>query len=123
MKERICVYTCITGNYDNLQEIENKEKGIDYYCFTNNKSIKSNTWKIIYIEDEKLSSVKLARKIKILRHPIINENYDIILWMDGAVAFNKKIKDYYYYRYCKSNIKFRKCKIYAVLYAHFSCYC
>ena len=94
MKEKICVYTCITGNYDNLQEIENKEKEIDYYCFTNNKNIKSNTWKIIYIEDEKLSNVKLARKIKILGHPIINENYDILLWMDGAVVFKKKIKDF-----------------------------
>lgn len=95
---KICVYTCITGEYDNLKEIE-LEKEIDYYCFTNNKKIKSNSWNVIYIEDNNISNLELARKIKILGHEIIN-NYDILLWMDGAVRFNKKIKDFinYYLR-------------------------
>lgn len=61
-----CVYTCITGDYDNLIELKNKEKGIDYLCFTNNKRIKSKTWKVIYIEDKTLTDVQLARKTKIL---------------------------------------------------------
>lgn len=92
--KRICVYTCITGNYDNLKEIDNKETGIDYYCFTNNKNIQSNTWKVIYIEDNELSNIQLARKIKILGHPKINKKYDIFVWMDGAVSFRKKIIDF-----------------------------
>ena len=91
IKEKVCVYTCITGDYDNLKEIQNIEQGIDYYCFTNNKKIKSNTWKVVYIKDDKLTNVQLARKIKILGHPIINDNYDIQLWMDGAVVFKKNI--------------------------------
>ena len=94
MKEKICVYTAITGDYDNLHEIDEMEKGIDYYCFTNNKNIKSNTWKVIYIEDKNLSNVLLARKTKILGHPSINNNYDILLWMDGAIVFKKKIKEF-----------------------------
>lgn len=89
---KICVYTCITGDYDNLIEIKNKEKNIDYYCFTNNKSIKSNTWNVIYIE-EKISNILLARKIKILGHELINK-YDIQLWMDASVEFNKNILDF-----------------------------
>lgn len=92
-KSSICVYTCITGNYDNLKEIPNIEEGIDYYCFTNNQNIKSSTWKVIYIYDENLSNVQLARKIKILGNDIVN-NYDIALWMDGAVIFNKSIKKF-----------------------------
>ncbi len=92
-KEKICVYSCITGNYDNVNEIK-KEKDIDYYLFTNNKKVKSATWKVIYIENDTLSNVVLARKIKILGHPLINDNYDIALWMDGAVSFNTKIKDF-----------------------------
>lgn len=51
MNERICVYTCITGDYDNLHEIV-KEDGIEYLCFTNNPKIKSSYWKMVYIEDE-----------------------------------------------------------------------
>ncbi len=93
--DKICVYTCITGNYDNLKEV-NREKGIDYYCFTNNKEIKSKSWKVIYIEDDKLSNVKLARKIKILGHEILKK-YDILLWMDAAVSFKKKISDFIYF--------------------------
>lgn len=92
-KNKICVYTCITGDYDNPKEIPKLEKGIDYYCFTNNKKIKSNTWNVIYINDKNLSNVQLARKIKILGHELIND-YDILLWMDGAVTFKKNIKNF-----------------------------
>lgn len=93
MKKKLCVYTCITGNYDNLKEIVNIEKGIDYYCFTNNKNIKSNTWNVIYIEDKKLSNVELARKIKILGNSIVNK-YDLALWMDATVTFDKAIEEF-----------------------------
>ena len=95
---KICVYTCITGNYDCIKEIKNPEQEIDYYCFTNNRNIKSNTWNVVYIDnDENLSDVILARKIKILGHPIINQKYDILLWMDGSVTFNKSIKEFINY--------------------------
>ena len=93
-KEKICVYTAITGNYDCLREIE-KENGIDYYCFTNNNKTQSQSWNVIYLDsNDNLSNVQLARKIKILGHPLINDKYDIALWMDGAVSFNKKIHDF-----------------------------
>ena len=94
MKNKICVYTCITGSYDNLKEISNIEKGIDYYCFTNNKKIKSNTWNVIYINDNNLTDIQLARKIKILGHPKINNKYEIYVWMDGIIFFNKSIKQF-----------------------------
>ena len=94
MKEKICVYTCMTGNYDSIKEIPHLEDGIDYYCFTNNKNIKSDTWKVIYIEDDNLTNLELARRTKILGTPMINEGYDILLWMDAAVTFKKPIKDF-----------------------------
>ena len=93
-KEKICVYTCMTGNYDSIKEIPRKEAGIDYYCFTNNKNVRSDTWNVVYIEDEKLSNVQLARYIKTLGTDEINENYDILLWMDAAVTFKKPIKEF-----------------------------
>lgn len=91
MSKKICVYTCITGNYDNLHEIKKPEKGIDYLCFTNNQNLKSNTWKIIYINNEHLNNHYLSRKIKILGHPIISKNYDISVWMDASVVWQKPI--------------------------------
>lgn len=91
---KICVYTCITGDYDNLKEIKNIEQGIDYICYTNNHNIKSNTWNVKFIENDKeLSNVKLARKIKILGTKELKK-YDTVLWMDADISFDTSIKDF-----------------------------
>lgn len=92
--KKICVYTCITGDYDNVCELPFIEEGIDYYLFTNNKKINSTTWKIVYIEDKKLDNVRLARKIKILGFPGVLDNYDISIWIDGNVTIKRKIEDF-----------------------------
>ena len=89
---KICVYTCITGNYDYLPPCYHEE-GIDYICYTNNKNVKSKDWKIIYIEDQKLNNVKLARKIKILGTEELKK-YDVTLWIDGIIDFNTSIKEF-----------------------------
>ncbi len=94
MSKRICVYTCITGDYDKLHEIDNPEKNVDYLCFTNNPNLKSKTWKLIPIKDSNLDNHYLSRKIKMLGHPIISENYDISVWMDGAVIWQQSIANF-----------------------------
>lgn len=94
MKNKICVYTCITGDYDEVKEFfDLKQKNIDYYLFTNNKKIVSNFWKVIYIDNQGLDNVRLARKIKVLGHPIL-EKYDITVWLDGASYSRKKISEF-----------------------------
>lgn len=90
---RICVYTCITGDYDDLKDIMHEE-GIDYLCFTNNKKIRSNTWNIIYIEDCTLDNILLARKNKILMNDFIKTNYDICIWVDGAITIRNNLHEF-----------------------------
>lgn len=94
MKNKLCVYTCITGDYDNLHEIVYSEKGVDFYCFTNNKNLKSNTWKIIYIKNNGLDDHHLSRKIKMLGHPIINTKYDVSVWMDASIIWKKSVRKF-----------------------------
>lgn len=94
MSKKLCVYTCITGDYDNLHEIETLEKDVDYFCFTNNKKLQSKTWKIIHIDNEGLDDHHLSRKIKMLGHPIIAKNYDTSVWMDASVIWQKKVTDF-----------------------------
>lgn len=94
--KKICVYTCITGDYDDLKEIEFPNDNVDYICFTNNKNVKSNTWHIINISDDELDNTRLARKIKILGNDYINENYDISIWIDAAMTFKISPIDYVY---------------------------
>lgn len=98
---KICVYTCITGDYDNLKEIKKVEKNIDYYCFTNNPKIKSKTWNVVYINNDGLDNHRLSRKIKILGHAIIND-YEICVWQDASIVFNKSITNFVNNHYDKN---------------------
>jgi len=86
---KICVYTCITGNYDNLIEIKKIDTNIDYICFTNNENLKSNTWDIKYIHED-LDNLTLARKIKILGYKYLKE-YGLLIWIDGAINIEQPV--------------------------------
>ena len=94
MSKKLCVYTCITGDYDDLHEIEKPEKGVDYYCFTNNKNLKSKTWKIVQIKNDGLDNQRLSRKIKMLGEPSIMKDYEVSVWMDASVVWNKSVIDF-----------------------------
>ena len=87
MKNKIVVYTCITNGYDKLNEIEKKENNIDYICFTDDKSLTSNTWNIVLINEKlnDLTHVKKQRFIKINPHLFLSE-YDISIWIDGNMS-------------------------------------
>lgn len=99
--KKICVYTCITGNYDNLSEIKIKDNNVDFICFTNNKDLKSKTWKIIYIDNNGLSDILLSRKIKMLGTDEINK-YDISIWQDASVIWDK-LPSQFVKKYLKNN--------------------
>lgn len=92
---KIMVYTAITGDYDTLKEIKYIDKEIDYYCFTNNPTIKSKTWKIVPLENpELLDFVRLERKIKILGCEEIFKNYDLAIYMDANIELRKPVSEF-----------------------------
>ena len=92
---KVVVYTCITGGYDNILEPTVVTPGVDYICFTDNPNMKSKTWKLVPIPNELLSysKVKQQRGVKILAHRYLS-NYDISIWVDGAVIVRGNIKEY-----------------------------
>lgn len=94
-ESRIVVYTCITGGYDNLIKPSFVTPGIDYVCFTDNKLLKSDIWKIRPIPEELLSysKVKQQRGVKILPHRYLPE-YDISVWVDANMDTKGNVKTY-----------------------------
>lgn len=82
---KIVVYTCITGGYDYLKEIQSPNPNIDYVCFSD-KPITSKTWKIKEIPGmlNLLSKQKIARCLKIMPHLFLSE-YDVSVWIDGSI--------------------------------------
>ncbi len=80
------IYTCITGNYDNLIDPQYITEDFDYVCFTDNTNLKSNIWDIRPLpkEVEELSQVKKQRYVKINPHLLLND-YKLSIWVDGNV--------------------------------------
>ena len=89
---KIVVYTCITGNYDKLIELDKKEKDVDYICFTNNRNLKSKTWNITYLEED-LDNWTLSRKVKIMFYEYLPE-HNLSIWIDGAVKIIKPVSEF-----------------------------
>jgi hypothetical protein len=111
-RNRVAIITSIYGNYDDLkiQNIKNKDL-IDWYCFTDNKGVKSDTWKIIntpyHLLNEKYEhknyknsfstlvknenskktlNMMSAKYYKMKGHEIdILKNYEYFIWMDGSL--------------------------------------
>lgn len=87
---KICVYTCITGNYDGLSKIyPSQNPNIDFICFTDNQELEycSGNWNIRSIPNELnyLSKVKQQRIIKACPNRYL-QDYDVSLWIDGNIS-------------------------------------
>jgi len=94
MRNKKVIYTCISGDYDILNEPIVINGEWDYICFTDS-DIQSEHWTIKKIPDDckydvnettgeqiELSKVKIARKIKINSHLYLSD-YDTSIWIDG----------------------------------------
>lgn len=80
------IYTCITGNYDELIQHNCTNLNYDYICFTDNdellKQQKVGTWEIKPLFFDKLDDTKNARWHKTHPH-ILFPNYEYSIWIDS----------------------------------------
>lgn len=90
---KITVYTAITGRYDKLKEPAYSGNDIEYICFTNDKSLTSDVWNIRYVENNGLSNVMLARKIKILPELFMDIKGEL-LWVDAKYRIIGNLCEY-----------------------------
>lgn len=93
-RNRKVVYTCITGNYEPLDDPFFISEGFDYVCFTDSK-IKSDMWEVRPIPDElkSLTPVKKQRCIKVNPHKYLKE-YDLSIWVDGSVKLTADLNKF-----------------------------
>lgn len=85
-----CVYTCLTGNYETLNEqpVASDSK-IDFICLTDNPELKSSSWKIKVIDLDFIGdSVRSQRTVKILPHLYLKE-YEKSLYIDNSVVLKE----------------------------------
>lgn len=82
------VYTALFGNYDNLYEDFDVEPEIDYVCFTDQSNLKSNKWRLVYVNHDKhpgLNNHYLNRWYKM--HPdMLFARYKASIYIDSNVC-------------------------------------
>jgi len=89
------IYTCITGDYENLFNPSFINEEFDYICFTDNPDcVKGDIWEIREIPNElkSLSNVKQQRVIKICPHKYLSE-YELSVWVDGSIDITGNINN------------------------------
>lgn len=83
---KTCVYTAVIGGYDALLEQPVRQQSdAQFICFTDDKSLSSDTWEIVHVEPHFAGDpIRSARMIKALGHPQVKE-FDASLWVDATV--------------------------------------
>jgi len=83
IKQKVCVYTALFGDYDKLQTPVMVDDNIDYICFSNtNRDIPG--WKTILVDSYENNPILSNRKYKILPH-IYLTNYDYSMYIDANI--------------------------------------
>ena len=85
-KNKTVVFTCITGNYDQLLKLDYINPSYDYICYTDNMSMQSNGWLLRKIPEnlKNLSNSKINRYIKWHPHEFFPD-YDLSIYIDGCI--------------------------------------
>ena len=86
-----CVYTCLFGNYELLNEQPiQKQSQIPFICFTDNKKLQSDTWRIEYIDPILRSDpVRSQRYVKLMPHKFLAQ-FETSLYIDNTVLLHRR---------------------------------
>lgn len=93
--KRLVVYTVLTGVKEplgnplsTLPTNASSDLAIDFICFTDNRLLKSEVWRMRYIDDIPLPSEKLSRRPKALPHEYL-QDWEYSLYIDNIVEFKR----------------------------------
>ena len=102
-KNKIAIYTCITGGYDTPTDNFMIKPGYDYILLSD-QYIKTNCWKCflpLFKNAEHLDNTKKQRFIKTHPHQIFLDKYDSVIWIDANTTIDERL-----YAYIESNLDY-----------------
>lgn len=86
--KKIVIYSCITGDYDDILEPLYVPENIKYVLYTNSKEITSKNWEIRQIPEyiEKIgNNLLINRYIKMHPHELFKNEFDYSIYIDGNI--------------------------------------
>lgn len=97
LRNQIAIYTCVTGDYDEINEPEMVEENCDYYIISDRRPQTETVFEYININDcvEKgiTDNARKNRYCKINAHKIFYQ-YRYSVYIDGNVVLNNNITKY-----------------------------
>lgn len=90
--KELTVYTAVFDGYDSLRDMISSGQNVRYVCFTDDRTLRSDVWEIIYVDREYDDPILESRKYKMLPHLFINTEYS--LYIDANVQFVMSPLDY-----------------------------
>lgn len=94
------IYTALFGDYDELKN-PTQFDGWDYVCFTDQKNLYSDIWKIVFVENNSYPQNMMNRLYKWLPHAFLQE-YDFSLYLDTNIILYKN-PDYFINKYFQND--------------------
>lgn len=95
--KKIVIYSCITGDYDDIVEPLYCNENVDYILLTNNTKLKSEKWKVMQIPEEIQeqfdNNITLNRFVKINPHKVF-KGYEYSIYIDGNIRLISDISCY-----------------------------
>lgn len=83
------IYTCITGEYDDLLQPLVIDTSFDYVCFTDHKTMdKNGIWRIELLPDIQVNTIKASRYPKMNPHKLLEE-YDYSVYIDANILIQQ----------------------------------
>lgn len=92
------VLTVNTNTYEPVREVKNPNPAVEYVCVTDNPELKSETWKIIYVENVYFLDVK--------HHQYDYVSTDVCLWLDGSYQIDDDPTESFVLPFIKSKKEF-----------------
>ena len=93
-KPKIAIYTCITGNYDQLVSPNDMDNRLDYFCFSDDSKNVVSPWIFKSIDLPNLNNKDKQRYIKIHSHEFFPD-YDFTIYIDGKVKIVGNIYEFF----------------------------
>lgn len=92
-KNRVAVFTAITGGYDDALVHECLDERVDYYLFTDGPAHDRGFWRVRSIDYYHPDPVRRARYVKTHPHKLL-PGYETAVWIDASVMIRGEIMRY-----------------------------
>ena len=89
--KKYSILTYIFGNYEFVREPLEIDPNCEYILVTDNKSLKSEHWKIIFLSDNFNSYTPISKTFYVRYHPFEFVNTDCVLLLDGSMHIKKSL--------------------------------